>query len=152
MTPDPKPAPQDAMHEVVARGADDDGAPPTERSFAIVFSGVFVLLAGLRFWRGHADAPAWLVIAALFALLGVARPALLRPLNRAWWRLGLLLHRLVSPVVMGLLFFGAVMPVGLLMRLFGKDPLKRQRDPAAATYWVPCDSTERGPDRMRDQF
>jgi hypothetical protein len=133
--------------------AGDADQPPSERSFAIVFAVVFLVVAAIRGWRGHADAPYWLVPAAVMLLLGYLWVAPLRPLNRLWWRFGLLLHRLISPIIMALLFFGAVLPVGLLMRLLGKDPLRRKADAAASTYWVDVQPEAAArPERMKDQF
>jgi hypothetical protein len=63
-----------------------------------------------------------------------------------------MLHAVVTPVLMGLLFFGALMPVGLLIRLLGKDILHLRREAEAATYWVSCDGAGSRPDAMKDQF
>ena len=93
-------------------------------------------------------------VAASGAMLLVATfaPAALRPFNRLWTRFGLLLHRVVGPVALAILFFCVVTPTGLLMRLFGKDPLRLRRDPDAASYWVM--RTPPGPDAdsLRHQF
>ena len=75
----------------------------------------------------------------------------LAPLNRLWARFGAVLHDIVNPVIMGLLFVTSIVPIGLLMRLLGKDFLRLRRDPSAATYWIPCGAAER-PDAMKDQF
>ena len=75
-------------------------------------------------------------VSGLFLVVAVAAPRLLAPLNRLWYRFGLLLHRIVNPVVMGLLFYATVTPIALVMRLVGKDPLHRAFDPQARTYWI----------------
>jgi len=76
----------------------------------------------------------------------------LRPLNRLWLRFGLLLHAVMNPLIMGLLFYGTVMPIGLLMRLFGKDPLNLKRDAQASSYWIMRTPPGPAPDTMSNQF
>jgi hypothetical protein len=87
----------------------------------------------------------------LFLSAASFRPALLHPLNRLWMKLGLLLHKIVNPIVMGLLFYGTIWPTGLAMRMRGRDLLRLKRDPDADTYWI---ARPPGPlpETMRDQF
>jgi hypothetical protein len=75
-------------------------------------------------------------LAALALALALGAPRLLAPLNWVWTKLGLLLHRIVSPIFLLLLFYGCIAPVGLLMRLSGKDPLRLKYEPAATSYWI----------------
>jgi len=108
----------------------------SDKSFGLVFAGFFALI-GL--WPLiHAEPPRlWaLVLAALFLAVSFLRPALLKPLNRLWFLFGLLLHKIVSPLIMGLVFFLTVAPTGLIMRTLGKDPLRLKRDPQASSYWI----------------
>jgi hypothetical protein len=84
--------------------------------------------------------------------VALARPALLAPINRLWTRFGLLLHHIVNPIVMGLMFYLAITPIGVLMRLLGKDPLKRRFDPAAATYWIQRQPGDPKSQTMINQF
>ena len=108
----------------------------SERNFGLVFAVVFALVGlwpilggnGMRIWA--------LAVAAVFALLAFVRPSVLRPLNLAWFRFGLLLGRIVSPVVMALIFFVAVTPTALVMRMFGKDVLQLRFDREAKSYWI----------------
>lgn len=76
----------------------------------------------------------------------------LRPLNRAWFRLSLVLHTVVTPVMMGAMFYLAVLPTGMLIRLFRKDPLRLREEPARESYWIDRadDGTDR--DRLKTQF
>ena len=76
-------------------------------------------------------------MAAMFLVAALLRPAILHPLNRLWLKFGLLLHRVVNPVIMALLFFGTVLPTGLVMRALGKDLLRLKRQPDADSYWIP---------------
>lgn len=124
----------------------------SDRSFGLVFAVVFTLIALLPLLAGHS--PRWwaLAPAALFAAIALVAPRLLHPLNRLWFRFGLLLHHVVTPVMMGLLFFLTVTPVGLLMRACGKDPLRLKRDPAATSYWIAREPPGPTGESMKQQF
>jgi hypothetical protein len=74
---------------------------------------------------------------------------MLAPLNRLWFRFGLLLGKIVTPIVMLLVFVLTVVPTGIVMRLLGKDPLRRKFDKSASSYWVSRDAP---PGPMRNQF
>jgi hypothetical protein len=79
------------------------------------------------------------------------KPSSLQPLNRLWMKLGLLLHKIVNPIVMGLLFYGTIWPTGLVMRMRGRDLLRLKREPASDTYWI-ARAPGPQPETMRDQF
>jgi len=139
-----------AMHEDFGpRGAVKTAS---ERSFGIVFAAVFAVVGvwplisgdGVRWWA--------LGVAAVFLSLAFIRPAVLAPLNKAWMKFGEILHKIVSPVIMGLLFYLTVTPVGLVMRIFKKDPLGLDFDKAATSYWIERDPPGPKPETMRDQF
>ena len=87
----------------------------------------------MRAWRGHGDGWLWLGLATLFAGLACFYPKPLHRLNAGWARFGALLHRMVTPVLMGLIFFAVLTPIGLLMRWLGKDLLGLRRDPVATS-------------------
>jgi Saxitoxin biosynthesis operon protein SxtJ len=91
-------------------------------------------------------------VALAFALVGMLRPAWLAPLNRLWMRFGLLLGAVVSPIALGLLFYGVLTPIGVLMRLFRSDPLRLRRDPSARSYWLPRQPPGPPPRSMDRQF
>ena len=123
--------------------------PPSPRGTGIVFA-VAALIVAVIFRR---NAPVWISACAVAAVLGImaaARPALLGPLNIAWFRLGLLINRVVNPVVMLLTILVAFMPMGLLMRIW-RDPLLRRRRPEAASYWVAREPAGPG-HSMKNQF
>jgi hypothetical protein len=124
----------------------------SERSFGIVFAVAFAIVGTLPLWSGGAVRVWALVVAVLFMITAFTAPKLLRPLNLLWFRFGLLLHAVVNPLVMGLLFFLTVTPIALIMRWMGKDPLHRSFDANARSYWVERDSSELTPDTMRRQF
>ena len=126
----------------------DDIKLGSNRSFGIVFSIVFLFIAvyplinseGLRIWS--------LIIAVIFLFLGLINSKILTPLNKLWFKFGILLGRIVSPVIMGIIFFLVVTPTGLIMRIIGKDllNLKFNKD---KSYWI----EKTGPkSKMRNQF
>lgn len=124
----------------------------SERAFGVVFAAVFALI-GL--WPLIAGAPVrlWsLGIAAAFIAVALAKPGVLRPVNRLWFGFGLLLNRVVNPVVMALLFYLTVTPIGLLMRALGKDPLRLKIARDADTYWIKREPPGPRPETMRQQF
>jgi hypothetical protein len=119
------------FHEHYALGA----APmPSDRSTGLVFAAVAVIVAYL--WRANTT----VVVAALLAagallLLSLAAPSLLRPLNVLWFRIGLMLHRVVNPLVMLVMFAAIFLPAGLIMRIW-HDPLRSRRAAPGASYWI----------------
>lgn len=124
----------------------------SERGFGIVFFFVFAIIGLWPLIAGGTPRLWSLGIAMAFLLVSLVRPGLLSPLNRAWFLFGLLLHRIVTPVVMGMVFFLTVTPTGLVMRLVGKDPLHRRLDPTAKTYWIERSPPGPDPQSMRNQF
>ncbi len=137
-------------HESIHRS----DAPPkaSERSFGIVFTVVFALIGLLPLFSGGGVRIWALAIAALFLILAFAAPNLLKPLNRAWMALGNLLHKIVSPLVLGLLFLIAVVPTGLFLRLSRKDPLRLKLDKSAKTYWQERTPPGPPPGSLKNQF
>src|SRR5262245_3804479 len=102
-----------------------DGHHPIEtssdRSFGLVFAGAFALLAGYFGWHGSSRWPELLAAAAAFLVLALTRPALLAWPNWLWTKLGLMLGAIVAPIIMGLIYFAVLTPMGLIAQLFGKD-------------------------------
>lgn len=128
--------------------------PPSERSFGITFTVVFALLAAWLFLRK--GLPIWgslsLICSVLFLVAAFVNPVLLTALNRAWFRLGLMLHKIVNPIVMGLLFFLVFTPTGIVMRLIGKDLLGLKRTPIRSSYWIRRDAETDPLANMRNQY
>jgi hypothetical protein len=125
-------------------------APPSERSTGLVFVAVAIIVAIV--WRGL---PGVFWSASLAALLlsvvSVLSPTLLKPLNTIWFQIGLLLHRVMGPLVLFLIFAVVFVPAGLLMRIW-YDPLRSKRAKQDATYWI-ARSAEGTPARsMENQF
>jgi hypothetical protein len=91
-------------------------------------------------------------VAAAFLILALLEPAVLRPLNRLWMRLGRVLHAVVNPVVLGVLFYGVFTPMGLAMRLFGADLLRLRRRPDGQSYWIVRAEENVEPSSKTNQF
>jgi hypothetical protein len=124
----------------------------SERSFGFVFAGFFLIVALAPLFAGAALRVWPLAAAAAFLGIALLRPALLAPLNRVWLKFGSYLHKVVSPIVLGVLFFLVVAPTGLLMRVLGKDPLRLRLDRASRSYWIERSPPGPAPDTMRNQF
>ncbi len=130
-------------------------ALPSNRSFGTVFTVFFLILATNAYLRAAAMsgwAWGWLAAAGLTALVTLARPSLLAPCNRAWMRLGLALNKVVSPVVLGIMYGLLVVPVGLARRLAGKESMPRRFDPDLPSYWQIRKEKEVEPESFRRQF
>lgn len=123
----------------------------SDRSFGLVFVGVFIVVGLLPLADGGAIRSWALVVAAVFLTAALVRPSVLRPLNRLWFKFGMLLHHIVNPLVMGLLFFVTVTPVGLLMRATGKDPMRLKRG-TGASYWIDRQPPGPAAESMKRQF
>lgn len=125
---------------------------PSNRSFGGVFVVSFLVLTALSVWNGGRAWPWFVGASGTVLLTTLVRPALLTPFNRWWMRLATLLHRVSSPLLLGVIFYGMFTPMALVMRLAGRDVLKRKFDRSTASYWVRRDPP--GPDRasFRDQF
>ncbi|MEX2150323.1 MAG: SxtJ family membrane protein [Steroidobacteraceae bacterium] len=117
---------------------------PSDRSFGLLFAVVGALVGAWMLWRGNRFANVAFGFAALFLVAALAYPRILRPLNIAWMHLGLLLNKVVSPIVMGVIYFGLFTPIAAVMRLRGRDVLQRKFDPARESYWINRDPP--GPD------
>jgi hypothetical protein len=132
----------------------DRGPAPesSDRSFGFVFAVVFGLISGWPLWHGLS--PRWwaAAVAVAFALVALVWPGALHPLNRVWQAFGRLLHRVVSPIVMGTIFFLCVTPIGWFMRWRGKDVLSLSRRADLSTYWLPRDGAEPDAQSMKNQF
>ncbi len=133
----------------LARGPTSESS---DRSFGIVFAAVFAIIACWPLW--HLEPPRWwaLGVAAAFALLAIMRPNLLRFPNRAWLAFGHLLHRIVSPLVMGAIFFLCVTPTAWIMRRRGKDILSLAFRPDLSSYWIERQHSPAEPESMKRQF
>ena len=124
----------------------------TDRGFGQVFAGFFAILAGFSYWHGTTTWHYTLPIAAAFLVVAYVYPKALGPLNRLWLKFGLLLYKVMNPLILGLLFFVTIMPIGLVMRAFGKDFLRLKIDRNAKSYWIDRSPPGPPPQSMKNQF
>jgi hypothetical protein len=124
----------------------------SDRAFGFVFATIFALIGTLPLT--HWNSPRWwaLATAALFAALALIRSQILHPFNQLWLAFGRLLHRIVSPIIMGVIFFLVVTPTGWLMRLRGKDLLSLEKRPDLCSYWIKREPAGPASESMRNQF
>ena len=138
------------MHESLDR--EDDIKVGTERGFGIVFACVFVVVGlwplldstPIRWWA--------IIVAAVFVICAFLIPIALRPLNILWFKIGMLMYKVVNPLTMAMLYYFTVVPMGLVMKMFGKDPLSRSFDKTVSTYWIDREPPGPDPESMKCQF
>ena len=120
----------------------------SNRSFGIVFCIVFLLIALYPLTYGE-EIRLWsLIISLFFLFLGLINSKILNPLNKLWFKFGIFLGKVISPIIMGIIFFFVVTPIGLIMRIFGKDVLNLKFS-KNKTYWI----EKSGPkSKMKNQF
>ena len=121
---------------------------PSNRNFGIVFSVVFLIIS---LWPllSQNDVRIWsLVISGIFLILGLINSKLLLPLNKIWFKFGILLGNFIAPIVMGIVYFMVVTPTGLIMRLLGKDLLNLKKN-NKDTYWIDKDNSNND---LKNQF
>ena len=124
----------------------------SERAFGVAFAVVFTAI-GLFPLLGDGAPRAWaLTLAGVLLALALVKPEVLAPLNRAWFRVALVLQQGVSLLAMGILFYGVVTPTGLIMRGLGKDLLRLSYDRQANSYWIHRDPPGPPADSMEQQF
>ena len=121
----------------------------SNRSFGIVFFVVFLFIAlypityseDIRIWS--------LIISFIFIILGLLNSKILTPLNKLWFKFGVILGKIISPIIMGIIFFLVVTPIGLIMKVLGKDLLRLKYNKKDNTYWI----EKNGPkSKMKNQF
>ena len=126
----------------------DDIKISSNRSFGIVFFIVFLLIALYPLTHSE-EIRVWsIIISLIFLVLGLLNSKILTPLNKLWFKIGILLGKIVSPLIMGIIFFLVVTPIGLIIRLFGKDVLNLKYN-NNKSYWI----EKKGPkSKMKNQF
>ena len=119
------------------------------RSFGLLFFFVFLIIS---LWPLLNEGPVriWsIVIAIIFLILGLMNSKLLTPLNKLWFKFGLFLGSIVSPIVMGIVFFLVITPTGFVMKIMGKDLLNKKKDNDKKSYWINRNKTK---STMKQQF
>jgi hypothetical protein len=139
-----------STHEDLSRNHVIQG--PSDRSFGLVMAAFFILVA-IAPLRHHQHVRNWAFgVAGLFLIFALIRPALLKPLNKAWMALGLLLSRFVTPVVIGIMFYLVFTPVGFIYRMLGRDPLRLSFSKSDKSYWIERRPPGPPPEEMLNQF
>ena len=127
---------------------DKDIKISSNKSFGIVFFVVFLLIAFYPLIQGY-EIRFWSIyLSIVFLVLGLFNSKLLSPLNKLWFKFGIFLSRIISPIIMGVIFYFIVTPIGLTMRLLGKDILKLKFD-NNNSYWIKKNETK---SKMKNQF
>ena len=120
----------------------------SNKSFGIVFAIVFFLIGLWPIIKSN-DIRIWsLILSVIFLILGLMNSSILTPLNKIWFRFGIFLGNFIAPVVMGIIFFFVVTPIGLIMRLLGRDLIKLKKN-NENSYWIEKKDTESS---MKKQF
>ena len=140
----------DAWHESLS--THEQPAGPSDRSFGVVFAGVCVIAGVFSLWHDKASGLPVLVISLLFLIAALVLPGLISPLNRLWMWFGRGIQVVINPTIMAVIFFGVILPVGLMMRVFGGDPLRKRLDPNAKSYWIEQSSDTDRLSSMKNQF
>jgi predicted membrane metal-binding protein len=137
-------------HENLTRK--DEVKSGSNKSFGLVFAVVFALI-GLWPLLGDQPVRLWALGTCIaLVLISFTVPQILAAFNRLWFLFGLLLHKIVNPVIMGLLFYTTVTPIGLIMRMLGKRPLPLEFDLEAESYWIKREPPGPEPETMTRQF
>lgn len=109
---------------------------PSEKSFGIVFSIIFLLISLYSLIQNESYHYWALILSALFLFLAFFIPSLLYFPNRLWFKFGLFLGSIIAPIIMILVYFLTIFPIGLIMRLLGKDLLNKKLDKSSKSYWI----------------
>ena len=126
---------------------------PSNRKFGLLFAAIFLALALYANFKNEATAiiGLLLLISGFFLISSLFYQTLLTPLNKAWFMLGMALGKVVSPIVLGVIFFGLITPIGLIARLMGRDELKLKR-PKKSSYWSEPIGSNSDADSFKNQF
>ena len=121
----------------------------SNRNFGLVFFFVFLIVSLLPLLKEEPFRIWSIVIAIIFLILGLMNSKLLTPLNKLWFKFGLFLGSIVSPIVMGIVFFLVITPIGFVMKIMGKDLLNKKKDSDKKSYWINRSKTK---STMKQQF
>jgi hypothetical protein len=141
-----------SFHEDFSRA--DEVKSGSDRGFGLTVGGILLLIALVR---AYFHGLGWVQyglggIALVLVVLGLVAPGSLRGLNRTWMKLGLILFKVVNPIVLAVIYGTTMVPIGLMMRATGCDPLRLKLDPEADSYWIPRDPPGPAPESMINQF
>ena len=129
--------------------SEQEAVLPSERSTGFVFAGVSAII-GAFYWDNLEVLAVCAGLSLSFLIMSLVAPFLLGPLNRVWFRFSLLVNKIVNPIILGLMFIVAIIPVGLIMRLM-RDPLRTRRS-EGPTYWIDRKPNDPETHSMTNQF
>jgi hypothetical protein len=139
------------MHERIA--GEEPAPASSDRAFGYLFAGFFAAISAWSLWSGRWHWYAWLILCLALIAVSLGRPALLHRPNQLWLRFAHLVSRITTPVVVGIMFYGVIMPLGLLMRMVGKrDPLRLRFEPQSDSYWIERIPPGPAPESIKHQF
>ena len=121
----------------------------SDRNFGYVFAAIFLIFSLWPMTSGKGPVHLLLLISIAFLLTSFFKPKIFKPLNKIWFKFGILLGSIIAPIVMMAIFFLIITPIGIMMRLLKKDIIKKNYDPNISTYWVEC---EKKTGSMKNQF
>jgi hypothetical protein len=122
------------------------------RSFGLLLAAVCGLLAFFAFMAGRRSEIGWTIAAAFFLLISLTIPRVLAPGRRVWLRIGMLLSRIVNPLVLGVIYSAVFVPFGALMRLVRPDAMARRTEPERTSYWIERPADRPLAERLKEQF
>lgn len=122
------------------------------REFGLTMGMVFLALGGFAAWRSGPAWPYLLTAGAAFAALAFIIPAVLKPLQKLWMGLGIVLGFFVSRIILSVLFYGVMTPIGIVMKLLGKDILDERIDKTAVSYWHTRDTAVKPKESYENQY
>ncbi len=138
------------FHEDFAR--EDDDVRSSDRNLGITFAAACAIVGSIRLYYRGGIPIFWLLAAGAFLFCAFFWAAPLRPIGMVWHRLGRLLFKVTNPLVMAILFFGTLVPTGLILRLTGKDPLRLKIDRGCESYWLDRQPPGPSAQEMKNQF
>ncbi|MDK1378435.1 MULTISPECIES: SxtJ family membrane protein [unclassified Sinorhizobium] len=141
-----------ASHEPIIESIPEG---PSNRSFGYTVGGILFCIAVLRWWQAEHATPLTIALGSIgiaLVILAYLAPDTLTTANRLWTKLGFLLFKVINPVVMLLIYVTTFIPIGVLLRLRGHDPLGTAFDRSASTYWKARSANEPPPATMRNQY
>ena len=138
------------MHENLDK--EEEVKVSSDRSFGIVFTLVFLAMGIWMVLGSHPEGWLFLAGSVILFVVTLARPSILSPLNRAWFKFGLLLGQVVNPLILGVVFFLVITPIAVIRRLLGKDSLRLKSKPSLESYWIDRNPLGPKPNSMTKQF
>ncbi|MFA4982312.1 MAG: SxtJ family membrane protein [Candidatus Omnitrophota bacterium] len=122
------------------------------REFGLTIGIILVILGGVALWRGKGTYPYLFTAGALFIIPGFILPGILKPLQKAWMGFAIVLGFFMSRLVLTIVFYGVVTPIGLITRISGKDILDEKMDKSKASYWIARSGQARPKEYYEKQF